>query len=183
MNSSSHWFLSSPLVAPCDHDQHDDGSADFILDLQPSLPTGDQVAEHAEQQVRHGDGGEDAQAKGRLAAEEQNDSDPGKVKGCGASEITIIGKDLHQQGYRLLRAGVAAPDDTKSYQGLFPSTPEGVVLQLFDHQLHALNRILQIFLQNLGALLAYDMGLGKTLIVIGEVTNLPLLLTELTHFY
>jgi SNF2 family DNA or RNA helicase len=86
------------------------------------------------------------------------------------ASFTIVAEGSLEQGYRLLRAGATAPRDDQSYLGLITRTPPGVALKLFDYQLHALNRILEIFGLDLGALVAYDMGLGKTLIIIGKAT-------------
>jgi SNF2 family DNA or RNA helicase len=163
--NSSEWFLSSPIVAPSDSTQEDNELIELALDIQVPLPTHilDQQLDAVDSEAHKHSDGEDSASSQCLNTQEQGDAETKEEH-----EIEMICEGWHQQGYRLLRTGIAAPDDTKSFQGTFATSPAGVNLKLFDYQLHALNRILQMFRRNLGALLAYDMGLGKTLIVIGE---------------
>ncbi|PVI08143.1 hypothetical protein DM02DRAFT_666118 [Periconia macrospinosa] len=78
--------------------------------------------------------------------------------------------DPYKTAYRLLMEGIRAPRDNTTFHGVLQSTPQEIAsgegrYRMSDIQLHATNRVLDIFSHGMGALLALDMGLDKTLVV------------------
>lgn len=83
------------------------------------------------------------------------------------------GSTLYHRAFALFRKGVCAPKDDKLYRGAIQYTPKRIKdgeghYDLTDIQLHSVSRILRIFQEGNGAILALDIGLGKTLVVLGK---------------
>jgi SNF2 family DNA or RNA helicase len=87
-------------------------------------------------------------------------------------EINAFLESLWRALQRGLHAGL---DEVALADVIVKRTPKAILrskrpLRLRDYQLHAVNRILSMIIEGLhGGLVAYGMGLGKTLIVIGMV--------------
>jgi hypothetical protein len=63
---------------------------DFVLDLQVSLPTRSNVAEHAEPVPSEGDGSEACQSNRSLDTKEQDNSDKKKVKDTRSHKRKVL---------------------------------------------------------------------------------------------
>jgi SNF2 family DNA or RNA helicase len=79
-----------------------------------------------------------------------------------------------RSAFRLIQKGKEAPSNRQTMATtLLEETPTDLrnsqhPLTLLPYQLHAVNRAIQIVQDGMGVLLAYGMGLGKTIIIIGE---------------
>jgi SNF2 family DNA or RNA helicase len=90
--------------------------------------------------------------------------------------------------YRLVRQGREAPSDRQSFDGLITETPRELtqaksLIIMRAIQIHAVSKVLMILKQHgTGALLALDMGLGKTLIIFGMQLHVETIIfhTQLT---
>jgi SNF2 family DNA or RNA helicase len=86
--------------------------------------------------------------------------------------------DVGEELLNLVRLGLEAGWDNRSQEGFLSEAPKELLqaphlLTLRGYQLHAVNRILNIMDRGeKGALLAYGMGLGKTIIVIKKHTSI-----------
>jgi SNF2 family DNA or RNA helicase len=110
--------------------------------------------------------------KGFVEALRENKGLVAGIRGVSEEKDSTSFYDL---AYKLMQHGAEAPWDDHSFKGEVQEIPTRISgakdgLHLSDTQLHTLNRLLYILKElELGALLALDMGLGKTLIVIGNV--------------
>ena len=116
-----------------------------------------------------------------IAIDEYSDKTRKKKKftlGRRAPNKDTISDEEHErfvdQLWELVQLGLhVGNDDTSIPDGILSATPDEILLskiplKLRPYQKHAINRILDMFLHNHdGALLAFGMGLGKTLIIIG----------------